>query len=298
MYTLENFELYLDRFEVPADEIWSHLDSISPDCAVVATGSVPNGFANRHSDIDLLLLGDGIEAKLRDRFHFDHGTVIEHLIRLSNGHELNVFTMTERAVEEFSEKLSFCGKLLREPEGDVENIPLLSRPSYRLLDDVASGVVLRGEEEARRFRAEMLLEDVSAHVLLVSITDHLVAREDAIGHIDEGRCESALMLIREAIVSLSEAVLASVGTANTRLQWRFALLDENAAQIGQEVVNSFKNRILNPEADPARIVQALENMSSFSDGQLAAIMGRVGHLVPAFAKLSQHQSFHIAPPDL
>lgn len=296
MGSLEHFHAHIARYGYSLDEIFAHADKVAPGATLVVTGSVAAGRGNRYSDLDILMVGGNAEACIRELVHFDHGFLVEHPTRLSTGQEVVVYTVTASSVAQYGERLAAGGRLLRNPDVDLKGVPLLSRDDYRLLDDIATGVVVRGDPAAYdALKQQLFLEDVPSYALLLALTFHLVQREDVIGLMERGAHEPALFMIRESIEFLSEAMLASVGIANNRAQWRLQLLDEAADRLGAASVEEVKRMLLKPESDPARVRAAVDALIAVSDREMAAMIMRVTHLMPAIMKLSQVQQFQTVP---
>lgn len=289
----ETFRSHLKRVGADYDELIAKIDAIAPGVAVVAMGSIPHGRGSPYSDIDILLVGDRAEADIRAQLHFDHGFMVEHPMRLSTGHEVEVGALVANHARDIAARLAETTRLMANPQELKSGIPLLDEETYLILDDVANGVALRGADAFETLKAELSLTGVLDCVLLLTLIDHFVTREDAISHLERASNETALLMIRSSVDKLSQAMLASAGNANTRLQWRLPFLDQYRDRLGDDVVDSLRQLILRPATDPAEAKAAFQAFVQFADAQIAAILGRRADLVPAFMTLSQFQQFQM-----
>lgn len=289
-----NFREWFDVNGVSIEELVAGaIDKFGAE-SVILTGSIANGRGNKLSDIDLLLLGRGVEASLREQGEFDYGLTVEAHHRIENNFEVETYTVVEAEMAAVRSSIEMAVQMLDSPSGRDDNIPVLEATTYRLLDDIRTGVCLHGPKRFESFKQDYHLDHIPNFVLMMALVDHFVTREDIIGQIDENRLDTAMMLTRDAADYLGRAILASCGQANTRPQWRLYLFDTIRSQVGDETIEKLRDYLLRPPHDETGVREYFQEFCVFADAQLVGLFGRCQNLVPAFAQLSQKIQFHIS----
>lgn len=269
-------------------------DQFHPE-AVVLTGSISRGRGNHLSDIDLLVIGSAAEWALKAVSDIDIGLVVQQHHRIEHNIEVETYAFSEKELRKVREKIELSVSLFSNPAGlATTGIPVLEPATYRALDDVRNGVCLRGQEAFDRFKEDLKLESIPTFVMLLALIDLFVTREDIVGQLERGRPDTALMLIRDAADHLSRAVLASLGEANTRPQWRLHALDERLADVDLDARTQIRKYILTPPADIDQAREEFIRFCAFCDEQLAKLLARSPDVVPALASMSNKIQFKIS----
>lgn len=294
MDKMKNIQAFFDQYAIDQTELISKVRDISPESEIILTGSVPDGRGTRYSDIDVLIMGPRAEEDLRANVHFDLGLIVQNHFRLSGGQEVEVAAMVGSVMVGVVRKLKEAERLLSEPETIDGRIPILDQSTYRFLDDVATGAPLvRLSDEFDVFVRESGLGNLSDFVLLLALVQHLATREDAVAQLERGKQEVALLMLRESVDHLSQAVLASTGIANTRLQWRLHFLDQARAAIGDIASDELRRYLMSPPSDLTLAQDDVVKFGEFADLQIAGIFSRRPTLIPAMGRLSQIVQFQL-----
>jgi predicted nucleotidyltransferase len=294
MTKIENVQAYFEKYDIDQHELVSRVQALSPESDIIVTGSIADGRGTKYSDIDILLMGPNAEKDLRASVHFDLGLVVQNHFRLAGGHEIEVTAMIGSALAGIVEKLKEAERILDAPESIAGRIPILDQATYRFLDDVATGALLvTRANQFESFIAGSGLKRLPDFVLLMALVQHLATREDAVAQLERQRRDVALLMTRESIDHLSQAVLASTGIANTRLQWRLQFLEQVRAEIGESASAELQHYLLFPSSDLAFAKDHIAAFGEFADAQIGGIFLRRPSLVPAMMRLSQIVQFEL-----
>jgi Nucleotidyltransferase domain len=274
-----NVQRFLLSHGLSLETIIAYVDAAAPDGAVLLGGSVPQGLANRDSDIDLLLMAEQ---------HPPSPRVLQY------GEAEHVFTHTAQPVKIHLRSLTFgyleviAGRMqdalgtFRDP-GASTRIHVFGENELNILHQIRTGVCLRMPAFVVEWRERLCSAYLPHYLMIFSLAEHFSRREDAIGEMREGRTESAAWAVREALSHLACAVLASVDESHPSPKWRVRLLQLRRTEIGTELADTLVARLTLPrwEDFDAYLRDAIE----FADTVIESILIRRAELLPVLMEL-------------
>ena len=202
---------------------------------LLLSGSIAYGLANKESDIDLLVLSD--EAlDPRDSTVVSYKEFDAWNVRV-NGQDVNIEVFGLNAVRNVAERHAQMLRLLDDPAA-TKRLESFSEGELQLLSRLRDGIVLANPEAAQFWRDQMRLEAFPLYLIVKSVSEHLIAREDAIGQYEQGELETALAISMQSIVELCIGLLASVGETCMKHKWQLRLLRRQEEAIGGELVDA------------------------------------------------------------
>lgn len=276
---------FLANWNIRTEDLPSYFRPLKSSESMLLVGSIPEGLADPVSDIDLLIIGDGV---------LDYGAVVsgpefdESATRLPGGQEVNYEYWNIEEIERLRVRLDKSYQLIQDPT--------ISQRAYKFnerevgfLHRLRVGVVLANPENVETWHARLKLDSLQDYLIFQSLSFHFAYREDTIGHVQYGDPLSALCTFRMAMDALAGAMLASVGETNAFPKWRPRLLQRHQAALGEDEVKTVLRYIF-PDSS-VNVETVLQEALSFADIAIGELIGRRPMLIPLLLELSDRVSF-------
>jgi len=276
---------YLARYDLRLDDVSQLIRPVGPAETLLLVGSVPEGLANEESDLDLILIGEGVleDGLVLTIEEFENSTV-----RLPSGLDLNCELLRPAALRATASRFAPTFDAIRQPES-VSQILLATDHELRTLHRLRSGVALANPKVAEAWRQELRLDELPGYVVLFALAHHLEYREDAIAQAKLGDARTAVLMLRLSMDYLAFALLGSVDETNQHPKWRVRLLERQRAVLGDDVVERCIAALFpKPQDDPRG---ATQEAIAFADAVIQGILERHPELLKASLELNQRFQF-------
>jgi len=232
---------------------------------MMLSGSVGYGLANKESDIDLLVLSERpIDPGPNMVVHFQSFDAWNVRVR---DQDVNIELVDRSKVEDVSDRHARMVELLDDPAG-TRRLDYFSDSELQWLSRLRDGVVIANEPGAHYWRDRARLDSFPLYLIVKSLSDHLIMREDMIGQYQIGEMECALAMSDQAIIDVTAALLASLGVTCVKHKWQLRLLRRQEAQIGSATVEALMGARF-PDRHQAR--QAVESNVRLSNDIISRI---------------------------
>lgn len=228
-------------------------------------GSLVEGYGNGQSDLDLFVLFAGAPPAAGDggaAAAFDGAGVYRVELDYLDGVRVDTECWPVPAVLDVAKRLNDS------PAEDWTAPVSLPEELFQLAHGIRIGMPVAAPAEFERMRTAFDWD----HVCLLRYIRHMSlytgSSEDAVGAVQAGDHETALLTSREALGAAADALLAASGSTNTKPKWRFTKLR------GMGLAD-VADRCLAVELDPdpapeALLARAKDRLRTASDLTLAA----------------------------
>ncbi|MEU7058737.1 hypothetical protein [Streptomyces sp. NPDC046197] len=223
---------------------------------VFNVGSVARGWANPTSDFDFYLVSrtvPGVEGARTVPVPLAHETISTYMFQM-DGRRWEVAYWLDSQVDQMLEKVSW-----EQFDAGVSSLKAMVDTEELFLERIVTGLPLFGEDWLKRRRAELDETAYRAFVTTRSLAEADGNVEDALGMLEVGDIESAVMAARKALGHSVDAVLEGSGNYGSRTpKWRARRVKE----AGLELI-------------PFETFWALETMADYDADDPAAWVRRV-----------------------
>ena len=276
---------FLANWNIRAEDLPGYFRPLKSTESMLLVGSIPEGLADPVSDIDLLIIGDGI---------LDQGTLVsgpefdESVVRLPGGHEINYEYWNYEEIERLGVRLDRAYDLIQDPSFG-QRVYKFNEREVGFLHRLRVGAVLANRENVEKWRTRLQLDSLQDYLIFQWLSFHFAYREDTIGHVRYGDPLSALCTFRMTMDALAGAMLASVGETNAYPKWRPRLLQRHQAELGEDEVKTVLQYIF-PDSS-ANVENLLQEALPFVDTAIGELIGRRPLLIPLLLELGDRVSF-------
>ena len=276
---------FLANWNIRAEDLPGYFRPLKSTESMLLVGSIPEGLSDPISDIDLLIIGDGV---------LDYGTVIkgpefdEGATRLPGGQEVNYEYWNTEEIERLAVRLDKAYQLIEDPSF-TQQVYKFNEREVGFLHRLRVGAVLANRENVEHWRTRLKLDCLQDYLIFQWLSFHFAYREDTIGHVRYGDPLSALCTFRMTMDALGGAMLASVGETNAFPKWRPRLLKRHQAELGEEEVKTLLRYIF-PDSS-VNVANIIQEALSFADTAIGELIGRRPLLIPLLLELGDRVSF-------
>lgn len=255
-----NSESFLARFNLSMHKLLECIGEIEPWEAVLLGGSIPEGLANRTSDIDLLLLGD-IELPGKSPLPPIRTGGATIAFRPNFGPlRLQIETVPIAHLEGLVRQMAEVAADFDQPER-VRSVRALDALDLRTIHRIRAGVALKNAPVIQAWKRRLRCDLLPSYLLASQAAQQRIALEDAAGERSEGRWESALWAMQRCVQASASALLASVGETNPNAKWCVRLLQLRRLEAGPELCDDLIEYLIRPALqEPAQRFDHAESL--------------------------------------
>jgi hypothetical protein len=275
-----NLNAFLRSAGIDLAEIVSAIGQVDETATAILGGSVADGFFNRESDIDIMVIGAG-EGRL------DKGGLIVNesdnrhsTWRINGTSDMQIEIYAVEKLDELAQRItqSLVG-------GSKGQIYYCSLSELKLLHRLWSGIPLVNEPVADEMIARMKLERLPRYLIIQKVMNYLAFREDVVGQLNDGRFEDAIWMSTFMINELACALNAAMDETNMNGKWQWRLLSCHANELGDPFMRDLWTvRFANcATAGPA----AVETSLRFAESMVRKICSLRPTIVPTLRALQK-----------
>jgi hypothetical protein len=210
--------------------------------------------------------------------------------RAPTGAKVSIEYVQITHLKQLAERMRSTVHTLERLEGARKAI-VFTEDDLRTLHRIRTGIQLRNPEVAAKWANELHTEALPDYLSLLFVGFHFSLREDALGEIAAGRPSSALWIFRESLGCIAAGLLASVGQTNPNNKWRVRLLEQNAAQVGEQPTACLLDLLLRDHPSSSEVPEYIRRRVLDCDALVMRIIEQRPSIAPTLMKLQSEASF-------
>jgi hypothetical protein len=286
---------HLEKFGVGMSDLLPLVGELEGAEAVLLTGSVAEGLANPDSDIDLMVIGQPLEAR-------DGVTTTGRNCQVVNalgqpcGFDIQITVFTPETactvLDRFAEFVRTWDQKLAAfvGGGDVDATPWAFpwfAPTERLfLHRLRTGIPLAGSETVSRLRSDGGLERLPLQTFFTAVHACYGFLEDAIAQADQpdGDHDTACVMLTLAADATAEFLLAGAGETHPYAKWRPKLLRRHREEIGPDSDTVLDFLLAGRDGNPGQRALDMYRFAGEAVERTGAKLGATGTLARIYVR--------------
>lgn len=275
---------YLEARQLSIARVADCLPDVAPWEGAIFGGSIPEGLANADSDIDLMVLG-GMTGQNGQVVMEGEAQVTYQAAFAPLKIQLECVPLAH--LEALSGRMRETAAALSDAE-HVPRVYAFPLADLRILHRVRTGICLRNPDVVAHWQRRLHVDVLPKYLMVLMTVHHFSLREDAIGEAREGRRESSLWLMGQALSCAAGMLLASTGDSHPYDKWRVRLLqlhaDDIESAVGKKLIEALITPPGNQDADTY-----LREAIDLSDEVVESALINCSDVLPVLMKIRDQQ---------